>query len=351
MTILRVPRPRVDAVRRQRAGAVSVADAGIVRAGPGLLALLQNPIGGAAEPIAAGLQPGYAMPFGLAVSAALTVLEAGPAGREWAVRDASIDWSARAADLDEIVAEARVAEVDSLHVRFDFTASTAAGLPLLAGSMRIVPMRSGRYEAMADVIGLPAATSIRAVDAAAPHVSAAPEGLLPVKLRDGSAGGTSIAPGVPVQVGPLPEPPQRDLFLWRSPEIDRDGARLRLTLFPELLRFLMNPLAGAAEPIGRRIHPQGGMILGAALSAALAAAGEGEPWNPRSAFPVHAEITWLLPASQDDVVVAECTVPARIGDASACRIAIADSVGRTLGVATVQLLHDAQAERRFAPRI
>jgi hypothetical protein len=46
-----------------------------------------------------------------------------------------------------------------------------------------------------------------------------------------------------------------------------------------VLRMLMNPVAGASEPLGRRIHPLGVFVMGAALTAALESAGEG--WQPR----------------------------------------------------------------------
>ncbi len=41
-----------------------------------------------------------------------------------------------------------------------------------------------------------------------------------------------------------------------------------------VLRLLMNPVAGASEPLGRRIHPLGVFVMGAALTAALESAGE-----------------------------------------------------------------------------
>jgi hypothetical protein len=46
-----------------------------------------------------------------------------------------------------------------------------------------------------------------------------------------------------------------------------------------VLRLLMHPVAGASEPLGRRIHPLGVFVMGAALTAALESAGEA--WQPR----------------------------------------------------------------------
>ena len=45
-----------------------------------------------------------------------------------------------------------------------------------------------------------------------------------------------------------------------------------------VLRLLMNPVAGASEPLGRRIHPSGVFVMGAALTAALESAGAA--WQP-----------------------------------------------------------------------
>jgi hypothetical protein len=79
----------------------------------------------------------------------------------------------------------------------------------------------------------------------------------------------------------VPEGGLPDLFRVRPPRQESDGLRV----FPDVLRLLMNPVAGAAEPLGRRVHPLGGFAIGAALSASFRAAGE--------RLPVRMKLRWV----------------------------------------------------------
>jgi hypothetical protein len=74
-----------------------------------------------------------------------------------------------------------------------------------------------------------------------------------------------------------PESREPDLFRVRRPE--PEGGRMRI--FSDVVRLLMNPVAGHAEPLGRRAHPLGGLSFGAALTAAFHASGESVPSRVR----------------------------------------------------------------------
>ena len=69
-----------------------------------------------------------------------------------------------------------------------------------------------------------------------------------------------------------PEAVRKPLFRLVRP---RDGHSST-----DVLRLLMNPVAGASEPLGRRIHPLGVSVMGAALTAVLEAAGGERHWRP-----------------------------------------------------------------------
>src|SRR6185369_74191 len=91
--MLRVPRPRVESLRRFVAGGASGGDEAVVRAGPGLLALLDNPLAGGAAALGAGYHARHNVPLGLTTSAALALLEpVTPPGSWWVGREAVVEW-------------------------------------------------------------------------------------------------------------------------------------------------------------------------------------------------------------------------------------------------------------------
>ncbi len=67
-----------------------------------------------------------------------------------------------------------------------------------------------------------------------------------------------------LRAGPIfhdpPEPPMPDLF--------RLNTAIRSQFPADLIRLLMNPVGGGAEPLGRRLHPLGSVLVGYALIAA-----------------------------------------------------------------------------------
>jgi hypothetical protein len=245
-------------------GVASVGNEAIVRASGGLIALLEAPLTGDASTIGAGYQAPLTVPFGLAVTSALGALGAAdPQQDRWMVRSAAIDWQSRAQRDDVITAQARV---DRMTEHDAFVAATARGSvsgPLLRASVRVVGLRGGRYAAMPGQ-RLPAAQSAVQHDRSAARANTAADN----------------------------EPP---LLRLRPPRIAMRGARTELAFEPDLLRFLMCPVAGHDTPLGRRVHPLGGAPLGAALTTALAAAGEQDPDRPTVARIVRTEVTWLLP--------------------------------------------------------
>lgn len=94
------------------------------------------------------------------------------------------------------------------------------------------------------------------------------------------------------------EPQERsepDLFLARPPVAEAE----RLRFSSDIMRLLMNPIAGHTEPLGRRIHPMGGFTLGIALTAAFRAAGE------QSVSPARLKLRWLREVDLQSSYLAE----------------------------------------------
>ena len=60
----------------------------------------------------------------------------------------------------------------------------------------------------------------------------------------------------------------------------------------DLLRLLMNPVAGHAEPLGRRIHPLGVLAMGICLTEALEAERDVDPAPARRLFPKRLKLRW-----------------------------------------------------------
>ncbi|HUK15600.1 MAG TPA: hypothetical protein VLW65_04270 [Bryobacteraceae bacterium] len=75
----------------------------------------------------------------------------------------------------------------------------------------------------------------------------------------------------------------------------------------DVLRLLMNPAAGAGDPLGRRIHPLGVFVMGVALTAALESAGEPKAWQPGSRRPLRFRLRWRKAVQPGTDLAADCT--------------------------------------------
>ncbi|HYW45902.1 MAG TPA: hypothetical protein VE959_23765, partial [Bryobacteraceae bacterium] len=107
-----------------------------------------------------------------------------------------------------------------------------------------------------------------------------------------------------------PEPPAPDLLRLRPPAVE--GERIRFSA--DLVRLLMHPVAGHAEPLGRRIHPLGGFSIAAALHAAGAA----------DAVPARLKLRWLKPVDlQSDFLAETHDGTVRLRDDSGDLVAVA----------------------------
>jgi hypothetical protein len=93
------------------------------------------------------------------------------------------------------------------------------------------------------------------------------------------------------------EPVKPGLFRIR-PSVVTGNATMRF--FSDVVRLLMNPVAGHTEPLGRRIHPLGGFTIGMALTAALHSAGE-------ESTPVRLKVRWLHEVDLESSFVTEAS--------------------------------------------
>jgi len=142
--MLRVPRPRVTSVRRFVAGRASAGDEAVVRVGPGLLALLEHPIAGGGAALGAGYHGRHTVPLGLAISAALAVVEpATPEGSWWVGREATLEWLALAAIDDALCGEARLTALSERDALFSIAARSEPGAELLRGQFLLVRVAGG----------------------------------------------------------------------------------------------------------------------------------------------------------------------------------------------------------------
>jgi hypothetical protein len=249
-----------------KAGVASVGNEAIVRAGGGLIALLEAQLGGSVSTLGAGYQAPLTVPFGFAVTSVLGALGAAdPQQDRWMVRSATIDWEARARGDDVITAQARVERMTQHDAFVTASARGSISGPLLRASVRVIGLRGGRYAA------IPA--------------ERLPETRLLQPRPD---------PAAPADAGTDGEQP---LLRLRPPRTIVRGAHAELAFEPDLLRFLMCPVACHDTPLGRRVHPLGGAPLGAALTTAFVVAGEKDPDCPAVTRVTRTEVTWLLPLS------------------------------------------------------
>src|SRR5688572_26839606 len=130
--MLRVPRPRVESIRRFVAGHATPGDLAVVRAGPGLLALLEHPIAGQRFPLGAGYHGRYNAPLGLLISAGLALVEpATPPSSAWLGREATLEWLGLPALDETLMGEARLTALSAREALFSIAGRSERGAQLL----------------------------------------------------------------------------------------------------------------------------------------------------------------------------------------------------------------------------
>ena len=310
---LRIPRPRLISIQRERPEGFSVGDAALVKVAPGLLRFL-NLRSNNISRIGDAFSPEWLLGIGGACTAAAC------AGQEmwgWTGISLSVDWS-RSATEDEYLSARSVVEqifparfgkvslVHSYEVVSDQTNEVLAHGKLVLASSHPEAL-SGVASSVVSSTGA-ASTSI---EVESPISEAEDEGESTQQLNESevqlkaavNAGTDDSGPIRSTVLPPLvqfqeaPEHEKEDLFRLAQPSlirsaVDRLGA---LTagdswewLFPvDLFRILINPVGGGTEPLARRIHPFGLISLGAALYAALQLSAS---WKP-----LHADVRWIRP--------------------------------------------------------
>jgi hypothetical protein len=114
-------------------------------------------------------------------------------------------------------------------------------------------------------------------------------------------------------------------IVYHDPPESAGDDLLRLGAASDVTRLLMHPVAGGAEPLGRRVHPLGGLTLGAALSAAL------QPGD----VPVRMKLRWLKEVDLQSGYVAEAkSGSVRVWDDGGALVAQAEVAVRPAPVAT-----------------
>jgi hypothetical protein len=105
-----------------------------------------------------------------------------------------------------------------------------------------------------------------------------------------------------------------------------------------VLRLLMNPVAGASDPLGRRIHPLGVFLMGAAITTVLESAGQAwQPWKLR--------LRWRKPLALDADLraVSRPLAPHRF------EVRMRDHTGNLVAESVVELRAAAQAAPALSP--
>lgn len=91
----------------------------------------------------------------------------------------------------------------------------------------------------------------------------------------------------------------------------------------DLLRLLMSPAGGHAEPLGRRLHPLGVLAMGICMTEGLAAVGEREPSCPREWRVRRLELRWRKAIPLDATLVASRTA----GESGQSAVRVRDQLG------------------------
>jgi acyl-CoA thioesterase FadM len=130
-------------------------------------------------------------------------------------------------------------------------------------------------------------------------LTARPPGLrLCLQVREGAVAAFAVC----FEASPAPR--------FVEPVEERRGPLLRLAssgggrYTADLLRLLMNPVAGHAEPVGRRIHPLGVMAMGICLTEGLEAARDADRDTGRGLVPTHLGLRWRKAIPMDATMLA-----------------------------------------------
>jgi len=304
--VLSVECPRFERV--PKASVATVGAVAVVSAKAGLIALLDSPVAGGQHLLGSGYQAPLTVPFGIAVSAAIGALGMpDPMQDRWMVRSAAIRWLRSARHDDVVRARARLVRLSPREAIVEVRAGGNREAALLETEIRLVPMRQGRYAAIdPDVLGSPAPASRRL-----------------------SAGGANEGEGDSSRNGALSA-----LLQARPIRIIAAGRSSGIEFQPDVVRLLMRPLAGRAEPLGRRVHPLGQATLGAALTVGLLAAGESDPDRPARHRIVRVDATWYSPLPPNEPWRARVR-PHDDRDAGKVIVDVLTSDGLTMLAATV----------------
>lgn len=307
--MLHIEAPRFE--RLPIDSAMVVGNEAVVNVAAGLIAFLETPGNDQRRPIGAGYQAALTVPFGVAVTATLGALgETDPQQDRWMVRSASVRYRSRARGDDRIIAQASIERLTEHDAFVKASARGSESGELLSANLRVIAMRGGRY----------------AADAAG--------NLTPSSAKPSIANVAPTQPRENVGVDPFDE--DRPLLRLRPPRSVATGARTELVFEPDILKLLMNPIAGHRSPLGRRVHPLGNAPFGAALTTALAAAGEADPDRPVRTHIVRADVTWLLPLSLNGPWIARTREGAPQQDSATRLVEVIDTDARKVLQAAIE---------------
>ncbi len=321
MTPLAISRPRLVCVKRHVPEKVSAGDCATAEVNGGLISLLRHTETGPGQPLGCGYPAEWMVPFGLSVSAALGIVQPRTAeGIDWVGRAAEVEWSDPPERGESCWALATLTSIRESWANFTVQAKTARGSLILKGTLTMFAKREGRF-------------SRGALSALARNTTPVPPSPRKEAATERESSPFSLPP-LPFQDAPEPEMPR--LFEMRPPRIlESDGTDTRLEFAPDLTKFLMNPVAGHPEPIGRRMHPLGCISLGACLTTALAATGEPFPWAGENARLVTSSIEWVSPLAYENWLVTLCHPLAAAGNIQNFTVSVGDENGRLMAEARV----------------
>ena len=315
-----VTRPRILATRRHDAATFSVGDEAVVAFDPGLLQflMLRDEAGTA---LGEGGAFAWTVPVGAAGTAAYAAVEPPALDGLNAFSGVSnvVHWQRACRPDETLIASCRIAAIGrTVRLPYRVFSSQRADL-VVEGAFVFVSVTvdgEGRY-AMDPRRSRDTAVSPRgpAPVRAPARRPAAPQ------VRDDDIAALPAWSHLPVWSDGAPpagegaEPAGEPLFAIRPPRVLRRSAPAGTRgavwewLFPrDLLRLLGHPIAGGAEPLGRRHHPFGRILEGMGVHAALAIAG--------SAAPRTLEVEWWAPTTGDEHFRLRSTLVSREGAAA-----------------------------------
>jgi hypothetical protein len=141
------------------------------------------------------------------------------------------------------------------------------------------------------------------------------------------------------------EPRQPDVFRLRPPRAAGAAGFYRVP--PDVVRLLLNPIAGHGEPLGRRVHPLSGLGVGASLTAAFGLAGEPTPTEPGRARAAALWMRWLALPDLDFDLEARGRVESTADGGHTVRVETFDGWGRRASESEV-VVADASVESGMA---